>query len=142
MNKCEIFVDLTGEVVRFVCDGLKIDTNWVKTNLTLGIRLDHRLIAGIIFNDFNPGVNVWLTIFSTDKRWCNRRVLRTVFGIAFDLFCVRRISIMIDETNFKSQKLAEGLGFVKEGVLRAFSDDGRDRIIFSMLKNECQWRIR
>lgn len=140
--QCEIFPDLTGEVVSFVCDGLGEKTDWVKENIALGIKLDGKLIAGIILNDLNPLINVWLTIYSTNKRWCNKRVLRAIFDTAFNFLNVRRISVMIDEKNKKSQKLAEGLGFVKEGVLRAFAENGENRIIFSMLKQECQWRTK
>lgn len=141
-SQCEIFADLTGEVVSFVCEGLNEKTDWVKENLTLGIKLDGKLIAGVILNDLNPSINVWLTIYSIDKRWCNKRILRAIFDTAFDFLNVRRLSVMIDEKNIKSQKLAKGLGFVKEGVLRAFAANGENRIIFSMLKQECQWRTK
>lgn len=142
LSKCEIFLDLTGEVVQFVCHGLKENDEWVGKNITLGIRLHHQLIAGVIFNDIRPGIDCWLTIFSTDKRWCSRRILRTIFDVAFDFLKCRRVSVMVDVQNKQSQKLVERLGFYKEGLLRAFRDNGNDALIYSMLKQECQWRTK
>ena len=46
----------------------------------------------------------------------------------------------VDASNQKSVKLIEGLGFHKEGVLRAFEDNGNDASINAMFNNECLWR--
>lgn len=139
-EKCDVFLDLTGEVVCFVCEGLKQSLDCIGKNITLGVRYENKLIAGVVFNDIRPKIDVWLTIFSTDKRWCNRRVLRAVFNIAFNFLECKRASVRVDALNEKSKKLVEGLGFQKEGLLRSFEDNGHDAIIYSMLKNECQWR--
>jgi len=138
----EIFLDLKGDVVSWVGNGLKEHTCWVGQNMTLGIKREGRLIAGIVFHDIRVRRDVWLTIFSTDKKWCNRRVLRAVFNIAFNFLKCQRVSVKVDALNFQSQKLVEGLGFKKEGILRSYEDNGHDGFIYSMLKNECIWRTK
>ncbi len=141
-SKCEIISDLSGEVVHFVCRGLNENEDWVGQNITLGIKLNHELIAGIIINDIRAGLDCWLTIFSCDKRWCNKRVLRAVFDVVFDFLKCKRVGVMVDVQNAKSRTLVERLGFQKEGILRAFLNNGHDALIYSMLKKECQWRTK
>lgn len=141
-NKIEIFLDLTGDVRDWVGSGLNEPKDWVGQNITLGVKMGKQLIAGIVFHDIRPRTDVWLTIFSTDKRWCNKRVLRAIFDIAFNFLECRRASVRVDAFNKKSRKLVEALGFIKEGVLRRFEDNGNDGIIYSMLKNECVWRTK
>ena len=139
-EKIELFFDLTGEIVNFVGKGLNEKQDWVGYNITLGFKRDGYIIGGVVFHDIRPTIDVWLTIYCIDKRWCNRRILRAIFDIAFDFLKCRRISVRVDALNIKSQKLVEGLGFRKEGVLRMFEENGNDGIIYSMLKNECIWR--
>ena len=137
---CRIFGDRDGSVAKWVCDGLGEDTDWVGHNVTMGVELGGKLIAGIIFNDLRPNIDVWLTIYSTDKRWCNRRVLRGVFGLAFDKMGCRRVNLFVSKDNEASIKLVEGLGFVREGLLRQYRENGSDCYVYGMLKNECKWR--
>ena len=96
----------------------------------------------MIFNDIRVFQDVWLTIYTNDKHWCNRRVLKAIFYIAFNFLGCRRASVRVDATNKKSRKLVKRLGFKQEGVLREFEDNGNDGLIYSMLKNECQWRTK
>lgn len=142
MLKNKIFLDLRGGVTEFVCEGLKEEGVWLGKHMTLGITRKEKLIAGVIFNDIRPFIDVWLTIYTKDKHWCNKRVLRAIFYIAFNFLGCRRASVRIDAANKKSQKLVERLGFKKEGVLRQFENNGHDGLVYSMLKNECQWRTK
>ena len=137
---CKIIADLDGSIAKWVCDGLEYDTDWVGANVTMGIVLDGKLIAGIIFNNIRPNIDVWLTIYATDKRWCNRRVLRCVFNLAFNQMGCRRVSLCVSKDNEVSKRLVEGLGFVYEGLLRQYRDNGDDCYLYGMLKNECKWR--
>lgn len=141
MNNCRIFFDLNGAVVRWVCLGLNEKMNWVGQNITLGIKIGNVLVAGVIVNNIRPFCDAWLTIYSVNPRWCTRRVLKMIFNVVFDFLKCRRASVLVDAENKKSQNLVSRLGFVKEGVLRAFEDNGHDAVVYSMLKNECQWRI-
>ena len=70
--------DLDGSIAKWICEGLHTDNYWVGDNATLGIYLGSKLIAGVIFNNIRKGIDVWLTIYSENKRWCNRRILRLI----------------------------------------------------------------
>ncbi len=139
---CRIVADTDGSIAKWVCDGLKEDTRWIGGNVTMGIVFDGKLIAGIIFNDIRHGRDVWLTIYSTNKRWCTRRVLRAVFDLAFDVMDCKRISLFVSKDNEPSINLVEGLGFVREGLLRQYRDNGDDCFVYGMLKPDCKWRSK
>ena len=137
----QICFDKTGDVFNWVIKNLKASPENFSRHVTLGIMLDSEVIAGVILSDIRENVDVWLTIFATDKRWCNKRILRAIFEVCFELLKCRRVSVRVDEKNFKSIRLVEGLGFQKEGVLKKFEDNGHDSIIYAMLNNECIWRL-
>ncbi len=132
--------DTDDSILKWVCDGLNETTNWVGEHTTLGIYLDHQLIAGIIFHDIRFGQDCWLTIYSTDKRWCSRRILQLIFGFAFDGLNCRRLNALVDTDNEKSIRLLSGIGFKKEGKLRQFRENGKDCFVYGLLETECLWR--
>lgn len=133
--------DDTGEVIKWVCAGLGDKVADYGANLTIGVYLGNKLIAGIIFNDHRKDIDVWLTIYSIDKRWCTKAVIKYVFGIVFKLMNCRRCNIFISKDNQKSLSLCERLGFKKEGLLRQYRENGTDCYILGMLKSECRWLI-
>lgn len=131
--------DTTGYVLKWVCDGLGDKTEDYGANLTIGVWFGKILIAGIILNDHRKNVDVWLTIYSIDKRWCTKAVIKYVFGIVFGLMNCRRCNVFISKDNHKSLSLCERLGFKKEGLLRQYREDGTDCYVLGMLKSECKW---
>ena len=137
---CKIWPDSDGIIARWVCAGLGENCDWIGPNLTIGISLGGKMIAGIIFNDLRPGRDVWLSIYSTNPRWCCRRVLRAVFETAFEAMKCRRVSLFVSRGNSASISLVERLGFKKEGMLRQYRDNGEDCFVYGMLKSECKWR--
>jgi len=139
---CKTFLDLKGNVVSWVGENLGEDKDWIGQNITLGIEKNAKLLGGVVFHNIRPKIDVWLTIYTTDKKWCNKRTLRAIFDIAFNFLESRRVSVRVDALNKKSRKLVEGLGFQKEGVLRFYEDNGNDSVVYSMLKNECIWRTK
>lgn len=139
-EELKVFLDLGEEVTKFVCEGLKEDGVWLGKHIALGIKKKEKLIGGVIFNDIRVFQDVWLTIYTNDKHWCNRRVLKAIFYIAFNFLGCRRASVRVDAKNKKSLNLVERLGFKKEGILRGFENNGHDGVVYSMFKNECRWR--
>lgn len=134
--------DDDGFVTKWVCDGLGEDYNWVGSHVTMGVYLQNQLIAGIIFNDIRPNCDVWLTIYSTNKRWCTRRVLMIAFNLVFNKMNCRRCSIFVSKDNEPSKNLVEKLGWKREGLLRQYRDNGDDCYVYGMLKDECIWRSK
>lgn len=134
-----IMPDYMGVIQKWVCDGLGEDTQWIGDSFTVGIAYKGKIIAGIILNNYRKDLDVWLTIYSTDKHWCARSVLKYVFKTCFETLKCKRVNILISKDNHKSISLCERLGFVKEGLLRQYRENGQDCFILGMLKKECKW---
>lgn len=135
----QIYPDVSGDIACWVCQGLGYNPAELRADITFGFALENRMIGGLIFHDFRPEHDVWWTLYTTDKRWCNRRMLREMFNLAFGKMKCRRINILVSKSNQNSLKFVEKLGFCREGLLRAYREDGEDCYILGMLKNECKW---
>lgn len=158
MEKVNIIPDRDGAVASWVCAGLGIRRDELGACLALGfagsaggnseqrgsigreMSVKPPLLGGLIYHGLQDG-SVWWTIYTADKRWCTRRVLKVAFGLAFEALGCHRINIIVSKSNVKSLKLVKGLGFVQEGILRKYRGSGEDCYIFGMLKSECKWRI-
>lgn len=135
----QIVPDKNDVITKWICKGLNYDENWITDHITFGFRLNEELIGGLIFHDYRPQQEIWWTVYSVDKRWCNRRMLRIMFGMAFEFFGCKRISLLVNKSNTASLNFVKKLGFQQEGMFRAYRDNGEDCCIFGMLKNECKW---
>ncbi|MBP5352533.1 MAG: GNAT family N-acetyltransferase [Alphaproteobacteria bacterium] len=142
MSECKVYVDPDGSIMRWVCRNLGEDSTWVGEHLTFGFAVDNRMVGGLIFNQYRPHHDVWWTIFSNDKRWCTRAVLRQMFTEAFVRLDCRRINLLISKSNKHAVKFVRRLGFKKEGTWRQFRENGEDCYVFGMLKSECQWIMK
>ena len=134
--------DDTGQVFAWVCAGLGDKPQDYGANLTIGVYLNEKIIAGIVLNDHRKDIDVWLTIYSINKRWCTQSVIKYVFNVVFNVMNCRRCNIFISKSNEKSLSLCERLGFVKEGLLRQYRENGEDCYVLGMLKSECKWLFR
>ncbi len=137
---CEIKPDSNNYVAKWVCSQLNFELKDIGEYRTLGFFVNHKLVGGLIYHNIRVNRDLWLTIYTTDKRWCNRRVLKNIFGLAYDLWKVERISLLVNTDNFECIKLVEKLGFKREGLLRKYRDDGSDCYFYGMLKSENIWK--
>jgi len=140
---CRLVYDKSGEITDFVCKGLGENKDWLdKQAHTIGFVVGNKLVGGLIYHNIRPCRDLWWTIYTTDKRWCNRRVLQKLFALAFNFWQVERISLLVSANNRQCIKLVEGLGFRQEGMLRNYRDDGSDCHFYGILKSENKWRKR
>lgn len=131
--------DKDGSIQKWICDGLGENTDWIGDSYTFGICYDGRMVGGIIMNDYRKDLDVWLTIYSVSPRWCSKSVLKYIFKTCFETLNCKRVNVFISKDNSKSLSLCERLGFVKEGLLRQYRENGQDCYILGMLKMECRW---
>lgn len=131
--------DGTNETVRFVAQGLGDKVEEYEPCLALKITLNGKIIGGILINDIREGVDCYLSIYTTSKRWATRSVLRYVFRIIFNLINCRRCSVLVSKDNLDSLRMCKKLGFKEEGLLRQYRDNGDDCYCLGMLKQECFW---
>jgi RimJ/RimL family protein N-acetyltransferase len=139
-------IDTTGGVeLAYNCDDMV--RLWVTRELgitiegeckAIGAVLNGRLIAGAVYNNY-AGFMVDIHIATTDKRWCNRRVLKAVFEMAFDTLKCVRLNMMCAKNNKTMRRLASGLGFKQEGCHRKANLGKTDAISYGLLKSECRW---
>lgn len=141
MNREAVFCrpDDTGKVLKFVCDGLKDNAGDYMPCLAIGIYQGESLIGGVLINDIRPNRDCWLTIYTASRLWAKRHVMRYVFGIVFLLIGAQRCSVFVSESNKKSLDMCLRLGFIKEGLLRKYRDNGENCYVLGMLKQECKW---
>lgn len=135
----KIIEDQNDLITKFVCDGLQFDYKWLGVHKTFGFAVNETLVGGLIFHDLRPNGEVWWTVYTKNKHWCNRRMLRCMFGLAFNTLKCRRISVAVDARNLNCLNFVRKLGFKQEGLLRKQRDDGGDNVILGMLKTECIW---
>ena len=137
---CNMILDCNGQITSLVCQGLGFDEQWLGNHYTIGFVVSGKIIGGLIYHDIRAGQDLWWTIYTSDKRWCNRRILTAVFSLAFDYFKAKRINLLVNTDNIACINLVEKLGFVREGKLRHFRDDGADCYFYGMLTTENKWK--
>lgn len=136
---CKVAADDDGRIARWICRKMKMPEFVQEAYSTMGFLYKGRLIGGIIFSACRPGEDVWMTIYTEDKRWCSRRILKIIFNYVFTFLGCRRVSALISYDNAASLNFTQKVGFKKEGLLRQYREDGKDAYILGMLKKECKY---
>ena len=109
----------------------------------LAIVLDGLVVGGIGMGvnsrDYRGRIGYWVARQARGKGLCTR-ALRVLARHALDELGLQRIDLITDPDNTASQRVAEKVGFQREGVLRAHlrHPDGRirDSLMFSLLPGE------
>lgn len=98
---------------------------------------DNRLIAGIVYNNYRDHM-ITVSMASTGRQWCNRRIIRALLAHPFEELKVRRLEANVAKRNKHTRKLLERAGFKFEGKRRQAMPDGSDAIQYSMLRHEAE----
>jgi RimJ/RimL family protein N-acetyltransferase len=109
----------------------------------MAIELDGRVVGGIGMSlnshRYKATVGYWMAASSRGQGLCTR-ALRLLARHALDELGLQRVDLTADPDNVASQRVAEKVGFQREGVLRAHlrHPDGRirDSVMFSLLPGE------
>lgn len=136
---CNVITDKDNKITQWICSGLNIGTEWLDKHYTIGFLYQNRLIGGLIYHNIRQGRDVWWTLYTTDKHWCTKRILKFMFSVAFDYFGCKRISMMTDNNNLKCLNLAQKLGFTLEGLLSHYGDSGEDKIIMGIQRKQTKF---
>lgn len=107
--------------------------------VSVGVERNGKLIAGVVYSDYQPDISIEMSIFSIDKRWCSRHNLKILFGIPFTQYKLRRVQIICSAKNEGAIMFVKKIGFKQEGYHPEAYADGSDAISFGMLKKECRW---
>lgn len=122
--------------MRSLIPGLRTSEDMV----AIGLQRNDRLVAGVLYEGINP-FNAWMHVaVSPGFLWSSARTfLRACFAYPFEVCGVRRISGYVNETNERSMRLCQGLGFRPEAFLRGAATDGRGVVVMVMWRDECRF---
>ena len=107
------------------------------------IEVDGRVVGGLGIglnqHEYRATVGYWIAAEARGLGICTR-ALRLLSRHALEALSVQRVALITDPDNLASQRVAEKVGFQREGVLRAHlrHPDGRvrDSVSFSLLPGE------
>ena len=109
----------------------------------LAITLAGSVVGGIGMrrnsHEYRGHIGYWMAAPSRGRGTCTR-ALRVLSRFGLDELGLQRLELITDPDNLASQRVAEKVGFQREGVLRAHlrHRDGRirDSVMFSLLPGE------
>lgn len=97
-----------------------------------------RLVAGVVFNEYN-GANICMHVASDGtRRWMTREFLRVCFDYPFNQAKVKRITGLVGEGNCEARRFDEHIGFTLETRLRGAHPTG-DLLVYVMWRDDCKW---
>ena len=103
--------------------------------------VENSIKACLLFSDFD-GYNIFVHLAIDDARLCQRRYIRLMFDYAFNQCKCGRITAMCVDGYRRNERLLQGVGFVKEGVIRQamlVNNKYVNAALYGMLKGECKW---
>jgi hypothetical protein len=96
------------------------------------------ILYGGAFNEFR-GRDVQYHAACDDPAVLTKSRIRLLFRYPFQQLGVERISCLIADSNMRSRKVVEGLGWRQEGRVRQFYAEHEDGVLYGILKTECRW---
>lgn len=126
-------------VAEWVGEQLMKDDEAFKPCKAIGLEKNNRLIAGVVYNKYEPNLLIEMSIASLDKRWATRHNLVALFSYPFIQLNLKRVQALCSDKDEGVQMFLKRLGFVHEGTHPAAYYDGGTAMSFGMLRNDCKW---
>lgn len=126
-------------VAEFVGNLLMKDQEAFKPCKAIGVEHNGELIAGIVYNKYEPNLLIEMSIASIDKRWATRHNLRALFIYPFIQLNLKRVQALCSAKDEGVKMFLKRLGFTHEGTHPCAYHDGGVAMSFGMLKHECRW---
>lgn len=98
---------------------------------------DDVLTCGVFYENFT-GRSITATIAISPGAVVPKDFLWAIFNYPFNQLKVFKIFAMVGETNLRSQRLVEKMGFVRETVICDYYPDG-DMFVYAMTKQQCRF---
>ncbi len=93
-------------------------------------------LAGVVYDGYN-GKSISAHITVVDGRVPSRAWYGAIFDYPFNRLGVNKILGQVASHNSKARALDEHFGFVLEGVVKDYSNDG-DLMLYTMTKDQCR----
>lgn len=105
----------------------------------IGLRRRGELVAGVVYEGFNPH-NIWMHVAAEPgAHWLNRTFLRAGFAYPFRQLGCSWVRGYVDASNAAACRFNEHLGFHEEARLKEAAQDGGDVIVYAMRRSECRF---
>ena len=101
-----------------------------------GFELNDKLIGAVIFSEWTKN-DIHVSVVSTNARMWQKRILRILFHYTWVTCGCIRMSALAKESNKKSRRLLEALGFKEEGRLRKYHGN-EDGVVYGILKEDSE----
>ena len=106
----------------------------------LGVEVDARLAAVIVYNNYQKHTDVCMHVWAAPgSGWASRSMLKHLFGYPFLQLGTRRVTGIVRASDDTVRVFNERLGFKREGLLRQGHESGDDLLLTGMLREECRW---
>lgn len=123
--------DYVARWVNEACGGGKVFAPYT----AIGVWGTGGLSAGVVFHSFS-GTDVTVTASTLRPSFRLRSAIRAGIAYAFGQLKVQRVSAEIELSNKRMIRLAEGLGFVREGVKRRAALNGKHVGVYGLLQKD------
>lgn len=101
----------------------------------IGCVVNNELVAGVIYDKYN-GVSLHVSIWAGSRpSW---EFSCAIFDYPFNQIGVKKIVGLIFGNNEKSIRLAEHAGFILEGKVTDYCEEG-DMLIYTMTPDQCRF---
>lgn len=94
-------------------------------------------VVGALACEFKSPFDVHFSTAIDEPDVITRRLLRGIFRALFSQ--ARRITALVEPSNWQAKDAVERLGFVYEGFLRRGLDGDRDALLYGMLPEDCRY---
>lgn len=112
-------------------------------SVAMGVARDNELLAVAAFDNFRRSpagkpLSIECSIAAVSPRWMTKGTIRAILQYPFCQLGVQRLTALVQEKNERSVKMLNGLGFVREGYVRASVEDGSGIYVTGMLREEAR----
>jgi len=127
----------TERVARFVADNIPGCSRGFGPCQAVGFEKDGRLVAGVVYHNWNPETGVIeISAASTCRNWLNRDNLGEIFGYPFRIGC-RLVVARIAEGNNRARRIWRSLGS-DEYIIPALRSPHEAEVIYTLSADQWQ----
>jgi hypothetical protein len=123
-------------VAKWCSERIEHFSGWGSNPEAVGYEIDGVLKGGVVYTNYTP-TNVFGSIVLEAP--LTKKYLHTLFAVPFLQWKLPHLSAAVEASNEKSVHMCHRWGFTVEGRLREAAADGKDVIIFGMLRRECRF---
>ncbi len=134
---------LNANLLNWCAERLGFGSSFQSGSVAIGVARDNELLAVAAFDNYRTSpqgipLSVECSIAAESPRWATKKTIAGILSYPFCHLRVQRVTAMVQEKNARSIKFLNGLGFVREGFVRAAVDDGSGIYITGMLRDEAK----